>query len=128
MEIKTHSEMTPEKSKPCEWNVIGRKLLNLSDSFEWVNAERVGENSIITLQEAYIKTKGKAKGKKGWRGEKVRCIISFAEVEAFRVDWERINGVCWRCEGTGQEMYGITMNNERLFRQCTRCGGERRGR
>jgi len=37
--------------------------------------------------------------------------------------WEAETGNCFRCGGSGQESFGWSKAEGRLYRQCSRCGG-----
>ena len=75
---------------------------------------------------APIITRGKNKGCHNWRkmdNTTIReFVVSIADHEVWKLNWERKTGKCYRCQGEGKTIARMTAT-EKTYRDCTRCKG-----
>ena len=109
---------------PDTLTMIARRKLNLPDTYTNCGWTRVDPDGLLVrMKEEYIKTAGKNKGKRGWRGEERTCFVTYAEEKHERASWEKETGKCSNCGGDGQELAGWSAATGTRYKQCRRCNG-----
>ena len=117
--------------------IHAREALGLSDDwhlFAWACLPRARDGQKdwkathfqVTGCIAPVITRGKNKGERNWsKMDKTTIrefVVSIADHEAWKLEWERKNGKCHRCQGSGKTLARVTAT-EKTYRECTRCKG-----
>lgn len=99
------------------FNAIIRKRFNLGEEFRWSQIEAIDGGTLVT----YGKTVKTKTGETKWERPLKRAIVSDAELQQAKDDYETETGKCYICEGTVQERYGWSITAGAKFRPCKRC-------
>ena len=79
------------------------------------------EGGVYPVTHAKGKNKGRPDYKKPVAGTEKSCIGTAAGEALWRLGWEARTGKCWKCQGAGEEQWGWSRDEGRLFRPCKRC-------
>ena len=108
---------------PAEWRV-----------FQWESLPRGRSTSKVyqlTGAVAPLYVRGPKKGRRNWRRMKKATeqavILTIAEHDAWLLRWEERTGVCFECQGRGQELARAWIDDDHQprteWRPCRRCKG-----
>ena len=125
MQNELFEQTAQTKTRPPDTlTTIGRRKLQLPDTYTHCGWTRVDPDGLLVrMKEEYVKSSGKNKGKRAWRGEERTCFVTYAEAKAECAAWEKATGKCSDCGGDGQKSYGWSADAGALYRQCRRCNG-----
>lgn len=126
---------TSKSERSDFWNLIAVRKHGCPEGWRWTSLETIDPNAprnkaqcLVTgaVYGTYVKS-GKRKGdlnfKKPNPGTERRLVVSFAELDAFRDDWEKETGKCSDCGGCGRDAFSASSG-----RPCRRCGGDGKAR
>lgn len=128
-------ESPPKKQPPDWWNLIARRERGCPEKWCWTSLETLDttvprEKAQCLVTGAVFSTllksgprKGCPNPKKPDAGTQRRLVISFAEVEAFKLTWEAETGQCSQCGGGGEALAGFSSEKGSRYRTCPRCKG-----
>jgi len=113
-----------------------RELFGLPPEWEWNRMQRLGpfdgkRNGTATLIEGAVcsvrYTRGPRKGAANWakrdRSTDFICTITDAQHEAWLAQWERDEGRCHECAGSGDTFASWSKAEGRKTKPCRRCNG-----
>ena len=91
-------------------------------AFEF-EAVRKGKIRVTGSVPIGVYTTGKMKGHPIWgkRKDAQKVVITGAEVDAAQANYERETGLCWKCEGSGQEWVGWSRDAGDKHQPCRCC-------
>lgn len=116
-----------------DWFQLIASKRGVPDGWSWFSSEFKGETrsqGVFLIKGSCISgtyTRGKNKGKPKRDMATMReLVITPAELDAVKTQWERDTNQCSGCYGEGQSTSGISnMNGEtvKTYRSCRRCNG-----
>ena len=68
------------------------------------SVEGLQSGTLATFREAYIKLRGKYKGRRGYKGQSFKLFITDAQVYSVRINYQITTGKCVECLGSGKAM------------------------
>lgn len=106
-------------------NDVARRKLNAPPEWEWYRLEAIGDD---TLVEGGVPSNPNHRAPRRWKGVKgQRVVVTDAEANAARMEFERSTSLCWRCGGSGKTMRSVSQREPDkviwTFRTCDRCKG-----
>jgi len=101
-----------------------RKVGNL-ENFKFFAWEHVGGDATIMEGCVTVKLvqKGKRKGLPAYEGERVRVVVTDAEIVAEAARYAAETGNCPDCMGSKEEWRGWARDTGHRYETCRRCGG-----
>lgn len=103
-----------------DWmSLAGRKKLGFPDSWRWIEAEAITGGTLLTGGIVTYKENGDAKFPKSADQQKV--FITKDDIDKEKGLYEEQTGKCWRCEGTGDWVYGWSIDEGSKKKPCSRC-------
>lgn len=106
------------------WAVVAKRKVGGGDGWEWCSSEAVGRDFLIKGGVPTIVTRGKAKGRKRWKGVPLdRALVSRDEFDAEAARYEAETGNCRECRGAGKTAYRWSKDEGTSYRECRSCGG-----
>lgn len=101
--------------KPADWRWIRLDAHNKPEDFiEVVGAVPIG-----------VFSRGANKGRPKFPGisQCDRVWMRESDIDRIKRCWEQDTGKCFRCEGSGEMLVGVSSREGRLLRECVRCKG-----
>lgn len=123
---------TTNEQPPNFMEVVARqKIGDKAAAWEIFKWERIGEGNdfVVGLGQTRLKTSGKNKGKKTWRGTDGRqlphgkAVVASTEIQAAEAKYEADTGNCSICGNTGQSFASWSAAEGTKYRTCRRCNG-----
>lgn len=106
------------------YEVVARRKLGVPPEWRWCNIKAVGPDTVVEGGIPRLLKSGKRKGKLTWRDCKLEpCVVTTAEIEAARAEYERSSGNCWVCQGTKLEFASWDHVDGTKNRECSQCNG-----
>jgi hypothetical protein len=92
-------------------------------SYQWLpKGCRTREILEVKGSVCYIKTRGKNKGKKGWKKDlDMTTYITPEENKKWCEEWQMETGLCSACEGKGQVVCGWDIETGTKYKACSEC-------
>ena len=119
-------DVKPEPELPPNWlNVVARKKLGQPKEWRWCKFERIGDTDDCLVEGGIprLLQSGKRKGQPTWRDSKLtKCVVTGAEHDQAKVDYEAETGKCCKCAGSGLWLSGWGVDTGNRFKPCVRCG------
>jgi hypothetical protein len=107
---------------PCWMTAAARKKLNQGESWHWCKAEVIGDDLLLEGGIPDVFVKGKRAGRHKWAGIALtKCVITRADTDLARSEYEEATGKCCECAGTGQRQKGWHHQTGKSFESCGRC-------
>lgn len=101
---------------------IARRKLSKPPEWEICRAEWIGDNILCEGGVPRIISRGPNKGKKRWDKNNLdRVIVSEAEIELEKEQYESETGKCWRCIGKTVIIASSSITTGQTYRECPRC-------
>ena len=123
-ELFDPAENSPEPARPPDWmNVVARKKLGQPDTWRYCRAEWIGDtDALIEGGITRALKSGPRKGLPTWRDSVMtKCVVTAAELEQARLDYEAETGKCSNCAGSGQWWLGWAYDTGNQYEPCKRC-------
>ncbi len=127
----------PEKTSACEdgppdfYNQIAVSR-GCPAGWQWLSLDAVGadrktggvviKGGVFSSLLKSGKNKGKPNFAKADAGTAREILVTFADLDAFREQWERDSGKCYQCGGSGETVASSGVAG-RTFTKCRRCRG-----
>ncbi|MHA6731788.1 hypothetical protein [Devosia sp. A369] len=128
--------MEEVKARPwVDWfNLYAIQKAGMPEGWRWFSSELLNYQAPRSAQSYLLCgavvpniTKGKHAGHPAWKGRdktKDRSFsVSCPALEEFKAEWERAEGKCHECFGTGEAWAGWAKDAGTVYRTCKRCGG-----
>ncbi|MBI6948770.1 hypothetical protein [Pseudomonas koreensis] len=119
-------DVKPEPELPPNWlNVVARKKLGQSEEWRWCKFEMIGDTDDCLVEGGIprLLQSGKRKGQPTWHDSKLtKCVVTKAEHDQAKVDYEAETGKCCKCAGSGLWLSGWGVDTGNRFKPCVRCG------
>ena len=117
----------PAVEVPDFWNVICRRKLGASAEWLWFEVKALDDGSTLVRgasPERWVNTR-KHGPRPVFRASRAQtCVVTDADMESARLEWESVHGHCARCGGCGEVArsfragVGVTE-----YKSCPRCAG-----
>ena len=129
-----NDEAQAPKDERIDWyNAFAVEKLGMPPRWRWFKLEvkNYGKPSTFVavtgaVCDAKIE-KGKRKGSDNWKlrdkSTEAELPVRDAEMDAFKLDWERRTGKCHRCQGRGKVVWSVSVSEGTKYRDCERCHG-----
>ena len=93
------------------------RLYGLPNSWAWAKAEAVHGGTLLEGNTVTINKNGK----KVWTKPFQKMVITRDQMVETEKLWELENGKCFKCLGTGRELFGHNIETGPKYRPCTKC-------
>lgn len=105
--------------------IAHRKLATGNDpTFRFLGWEATDDGgSILTGGQTRELTRGPRKGRRTYSGQKFRVVVTRAEEDAERDEYERTTGFCAACVGSGRQFEKWSKDHGTWYGDCEKCNG-----
>lgn len=110
-------------SAPCFWGEVARKKAGGSATWEWARVECVTGGYLVEGSETTVCKRGKHKGERVCSKPYTKLVVSNAEVDQAKAEFETLTGNCCDCAGVGHRPNGWSCASGTTYAQCLRCSG-----
>ncbi|WP_039967730.1 hypothetical protein [Pseudomonas chlororaphis] len=118
-------DANPEPELPPNWlNVVARKKLGQPQEWRWCKFEMIGDTDDCVVEGGIprLLLSGRRKGQATWRDcELTKCVVTKAEYDQAKVDYEVETGKCHDCAGSRLRLDGWSADTGNRFKPCLRC-------
>jgi len=117
----------PDKPFFNVYEAVAKRKLNAPAEWEWYALDgRTYQATGDTIVEGGVRARD-ARNRKTWKGVVgQKCVVTQAEVEAMRAEFEQTTGKCVECAGCGETLAGSSVETGPRYRTCRKCGGSGR--
>ncbi len=104
---------------PDLFTIVARRKLGTTDEWHVFRWTRVGNTNDAVVEGSLCV--GRDTPQRRWHGAKSKCVVTYAEAEDARVEWERETGLCGKCGGNKTRWAGWSKAEGSRYRDCERC-------
>jgi hypothetical protein len=106
------------------FEMVARRKLGVGADWRWCSSKVVGVDWVIEGGVPRVLKSGPRKGSLTWNGTALQsCVITKAELQFERSEYEKTSGKCWECQGRGEVVHGWSKDAGTRHKTCSRCGG-----
>lgn len=105
--------------------VVAHRKLNTQDpTFRFLGWQATDDgSSILTGAPTRVVARGKSKGRLRYAGQKTVIVVTRAEEDAARLNYEVTTGYCSNCVGSGRVFKKWNYMTGTTFCECDKCRG-----